>query len=206
MPVIKRPATQRGVIIDGATGIVLSEIKWLAGEGKPVLKRENNRRRQIITDLAGFKSAAQRWDRVQKAWIDPPLNLFVVQEATGALIRQIKTWPDAIPDLPEGYALVDDKPPKQAGRSKALYNFTSQSWGYARRMAIINPEGIVENVVLENPEDSKPNIELPKGYSREDSDGEGFPRDEYGDEIRIGHRLARGVWLPKEDIKVKAES
>lgn len=202
MPVMKKREMKRGVVVD-EQGFIAGEVSWPASETPPnvniILKDYEGKvsgivKRIIVQELNGYKNRTQKWDHKKRVWLDPPLRLFVVSAKTGALFSSFNTWPNLIPDLPEGYAIVDDEPPKQAGRSKAMYDFTEEKWVFPRRVAIINPQGEVENIVLENPDPSKPNIPLPEGYTREDDDGGVLPKDDDGKEIGIKSKLKKGVW------------
>jgi hypothetical protein len=196
-------ATVRGIVIDAA-GLVVDELTWTDGEPQPkadVVVRDSKGKavkilkRTVITDLAGFVSPRQRWDfNASGGWDSPPLMLYFVSRQGGNLVSSASLWPDEVPPASDQYVIVDDAPP--AG--SPIYNFTTETWGYPRRVAVLDKSGTVVDVLLENPDDAAPNYEAPDGYSvkRGGADGR-LPLGKDGQEVAQGDKLVKGVWKAK---------
>jgi hypothetical protein len=175
MPIIKQelaPATIRGLVID-ENGVIIRAMEWPKGTKRPnaneVTKDLKGKpvkvlKRTVITDLSGFTSVRQRWDFGKKAWVNPPMKLYIVSRQSGSLVGSASLWPDEAPEADDQYAIVDDEPLKTEDKAP-IYNFTTEAWNYPRRVEVFDADGVVINIVLENPDDATPNYKAPKGHS-----------------------------------------
>lgn len=188
---------KRGILID-RDGFFVDCVQW---SGKPpVINAEGTQKekRLRLLPLENYPNAANvpslyaKWDFAAQDWIAPPDQMVLIKEDTGDIVKRFKGFKDKLPDIPEGYAVVDDIPPK-ARTFKPIYDKAKQQFVRARQVALIDPDGVVQNVVLENPNDTAPDVEVPEGWTRFD-DRDDWPVDDEGAPVGKGAKLRGGRW------------
>jgi hypothetical protein len=213
---VAKKKLSRAVIVD-AKGLVAGLVEWPDGELPPnpnIIVRDKEGavqkviKRSLVQDLYGYNNSLQRWNKKAKSWADPPLRLVVVSEATGSYLKSFNTWPGMIPALPDGFAIVDDIPDKALGDKRSLtYDFDNERWIKPVRVAVVDQNGVVVNIAMENPDSKTAFLTVEEGFTKLGHQKGGLPKDEDGDEIAIGCRLdkARGKWVNPKKIKVQSE-
>lgn len=204
MGALKKRSFDRAIIVD-AKGSYIVAVQWAKGKsppeinrpkrGQPRVTKEDRKHLLTSADALSMPSEDARWDFMRKVWKPPTLDLWIVDEASGVMLSRKKVWPDSIPDLPDGLVFVD-VPPPAALSQKPIFNFDTETWGFAHKVAIIGPDGVVLNVALENPCSNTPDVEIPSGCTKICGKRAGLPFDEAGREISKGcKRQPGGKWI-----------
>lgn len=188
----------RGIVVD-SEGYFLAAIQWDAGGPKPRINfprrgekkiRPENRKHLLMSDYAIENAAPNaRWDfkpvrelqdpddpsspmvKVRDGtWRFPETEIFLVDKSGNYKGRR-KVWPDRFV-VPLGLRVVETPPPVEKGR-RPIWDAAAAEWRFPRKVCVANASGLVENIVLENPRDDTPDVEIPDGGSRvDDRDGE----------------------------------
>lgn len=206
MPIIGKAKIQtvdsrkRGVLVD-SKGFFVSLVFW-TGDKRPVINKKGTpkeERRRLITfdknpKAENVPSKNARWDFETLDWVLPQDDFVLIKEDTGQVLRRFKGFREKLPECPEGCAMVDDPLPETRS-FKPLYDKTKQAFVAPRRVALVDADGIVQNIVLENPNDTAPDVEVPEGWSR--FDDRDWPVDADGDLIGQGHVKVGEEWKKK---------
>ena len=187
----------RGVLVD-PLGYFVARVQWTGK--RPMINKTGTPRaeRRILLTLDKNPNAANvpndsaRWDFEALDWIVPVDTFYLIKEETGVLVKRFKGWRERLPDCPEGCLIVDDVPPVTRS-SVPIYNAVEAQWVLPRRVALVDAEGVVQNVVLENPNDTTPDVPVPEGWERFD-DRTPWPTDDEGALVGIGAKKAAGKW------------
>ena len=214
MPIIgqakiqKEGGQRRGILVD-RDGFFVDRVQWSGSrpavneKGTPKEKRKRLLPLETYPNAANVPSRNAKWDFEAMDWIAPNDEMVLIKEDTGEVVKRFKGFKDKLPDCPEGCVIVDDVPPK-VRHFKPIYDKAKQAFVRPRRVALIDPDGVVKNVVLENPNDSAPDVDVPKGWSRVD-DRDEWPVDDDRAPIGIGAKRAGGKWLKPEKPKKAAQ-
>ena len=193
--------TSRGVLVDKG-GYFLARVQWTGKRpvvnGKDVPDRE---RKRLVTldsnpNAANIPGDSARWDFEALDWVAPTDEFALVTADTGQLVKRFKGFKERLPDIPEGTVIVDDAPPK-AKSYKPIYDMAAQAFVKPRRVALVDPDGVVQNIALENPNDTAPDVALPEDWTRFDDSAE-WPTDTDGDPVGIGAENKGGRWSKKK--------
>lgn len=191
---IETPRFERGVLVD-FEGYFIAAYQWLEGTPAPVFNKPQKGSpltpEQIVTFLRTPEALAvpsnkARWNGT--GWDLPDTPLWVVNDR-GAITSKNKYWLDRLPPLPEGRSYVDVAPPVDIARRPI---WDGSAWVFPTRVALVTPEGVVDNVVLENPRADQPNVETPPGWERFDDLPNGNPFPTLPDGSEIGPGAIRG--------------
>jgi hypothetical protein len=208
----------RGVVID-AQGFVLAMLQWPSNQREPQLNRPKRgevavrpeNKKTMLTEQYAIDNVHKnaRWDFTpvrdpetgavlrSGTWQSPTKKVYIVDAKTGRYHGAKKVWEDNMPILPPEIAFVNDPPPSSYTR-KPLW--TGAAWVYPRRVGLVDPTGVVVNVVLENPREDNANVELPEGYTRFDDDVPWPTLPDGETRVGIGYRLVDGVWQAPEAV------
>ena len=195
------PAKERGILID-REGFFVARVEWQSGRQPLVNRKETPRAdRRRLLKIADHPNAANvpgefaRWDSVALDWIAPTDELTVIDEATGDLLKTFMGFKDRLPDLPAGAAVVDNPPPKRGGPHKSIFDKAKGEWAIARRVALIDPDGVIDAIVLENPNDTTPGVVVPEGWSRIDDRDPSWPlKGANGAAVGVGAKRNGDTW------------
>ena len=191
---IETPRFERGVLVD-FEGYFIAAYQWLEGEPTPVFNRPQkgqtikpaDRVTLLRTPEAlAVPSNKARWNG--EGWDLPDTPLWVV-DAKGSNRGKQMVWADRLPPLPDGLEYVDTPAPVSRTRRPL---WTGTEWAFPTRVALVTPEGVVDNVVLENPRADQPNVETPPGWERFDDLPTGNPFPTLPDGSAIGAGDTRG--------------
>lgn len=164
---MKTPRMKRGVMVD-AKGNFLGAFQWDEREPAPKVNAPKTAKAAQARLLTSAEATADplpggRWSEKQKRWIAPGKTLWIVDERTGDLRGSRRVFADTIPALQPGLKYVDVAPPESRGRKPV---WTGTEWVFPRRVGIVDGEGRLVNVVLENPLEETENVSVPEGCRR----------------------------------------
>lgn len=176
-----------GVVVDEG-GFVWATIQWDEKARQPNFNAPGLPLTYILTspEALAIEDYKQRWDFNAKTWVNPTERYWLVDKR-GDVIGGTTYWPERMPTAKPGFEVVTTpRPAKGPSKAGAVWDSEAQEWKENRRVAMIDEDGVVENMVLENPRSDTENVELPEGWEREDDDGDGLPLDIDGEPIRRG--------------------
>lgn len=179
-----------GVLVDGE-GYFLAALQWEADGIAPSFgsnegKELKDQRHLLTSETAILVSSEKaRWDFGTQSWSLPTERYWVVDQR-GTVIGGTTYWPARPPSAKPGTEIVLVPPPaRDLARAKPVWDTEAQSWKDNRRVALIDEDGLVIDVQLENPRSDTENVVLPNGWEREDDDG-GLPLNDEGQPVGIG--------------------
>ena len=115
----------------------------------------------------------------------------LVDATTGRAVRQFKGFKDRLPRIPAGFVVVDDDIPKKKQYSP-IYDLEAQAFIKPRRVGLVDPDGVVQNIVLENPNAGAPDVPVPEGWER--FDDRDWPTTPAGEPIGNGFKRKGRRW------------
>ena len=203
MPIIgtaeiqSQEALSRGVLVDHL-GYFVARVEWTGS--RPMINKTGTpreERRRLLTldknpNAANVPSVSARWDFEALDWIVPVDEFVLVNEVTGVPVKRFKGFKERLPTIPSGHVVVDDPFPK-ARSYRPIYDMEAKAFVPPRRVALVDPDGVVQNVVLENPNQGTPDAPVPEGWERLD-DREPWPTDADGNAVGKGFLRKGGVW------------
>jgi len=115
------------------------------------------------------------------------------------MIGQGMFWRDSLPPLAPGSAYVDTPPPTMRSR-RTVYDKETDTWVQLRRVGMVNTDGVLYDILLENPLTTTADISVPAGHTRVEAADTGWPvAEDTGQPIGIGAILqADSTWLSAE--------
>lgn len=163
---------QKGVLVDHE-GFFLGAFQWEDDENAPdlavsprvgerVVRLDDRRVFLTMPEALDPPSEKARWDFQAKAWRQPEARYWIVDDrgtpVGGGLYHKSRP-----PRVPAGTALVTEAPGNTNGR-RMIWNGTA--WQAPRRVIHVDGDGVVINIVNENPRDDQPDVATPAGCSR----------------------------------------
>lgn len=159
---MRTPDMKRGVVIDHV-GSFIAAWQWNSAEETPRVTntpRQGQKRmrpedmKYLITDPEAIEDPQPngRYDRVAKVWRLPDTPVWIVRQRRDiphywVLTGKRMIWLDRPPVLPQGAAIVTEDPGQGRPGKKPIWNSDTKEWMWPRRVALLDENGVVTNIV-----------------------------------------------------------
>lgn len=187
-------AKEFGVLVD-YEGYFLAALSWDDTETPPEFNRPRKGeetirpedKKHLLRSPAALlvDDPMSRWDFKNEVWEIPNEKFWIVNQQ-GTVIGGRTYWPERPPTAKPGTEITFVAPPEtKRGRARAIWDSSVGQWKPNRVVALVDEDGIVDNMVLENPRPDTEDVALPPNWEREDDDG-GLVNDSDGEPLRLG--------------------